>query len=239
MTPREILAVWRKRTDDINDPPQWSNADGVGFLNDALREACERAKLLRETGADSALTNLDGVANQSVYVLDPLIFQVNSCLWNSTFMRQISREHLNDRRALRDTTIYGSYFHAFDFNGVQDWSTLTGTPKYFLFEGNTLTLVKVPTIAAAIRLDAYRYATPITLDDLGSEIEIPARYHLHLVDWMEHLSYDNVDADFGDPKRSKDKEDAFTAKFGPRPSADTQRTRIEHRTHQTRMNPDW
>lgn len=241
MNAGELLAVWRKRTGDTAKPPQWSDADGVTFLNDAVREACERADLLRITDYDSALTNLDGEANTAVYPINARVYKVNSCTWNRTFMRRISREQLNDRRALRDTTIYGSYFHIFNFNGVQDWSTLTGSPQYFLYEStsNALTLVKIPTVAAAIHLDAFVYPEPLVIVNLDAEPGIPARYHLHLVAWMERLWYDNIDADYGDPLRATAKEKEFTTSFGERPSANVQRTRNEHRSNQTRMNPDW
>lgn len=230
--------MWRSRIDDTAKPYLWSDADGVVFANAAEEEACERALLLQEDSTDSAINNISGVALQSVYPLDERIIEVRSATWGGHFLDPIDRTTLNDRRVL---IRYGGYFEDRAFTSRMDWSTLIGTPRFYLQEqARTLTLIRKPTTAAPIHLSVYRFPTdPMVLSEPDRGPEIPRRYHLHLIDWMEHLSYDNTDADKGDTKKSADAETKFTRKFGPRLDADTQRSRRENRGNQTRMNPSW
>ena len=237
---RDILRRWRARLDDFEDPPLWTDADGVEFANAAEREACERALLLPAIDADSPILSLDGEADTAIYRVDERLFRVDSCMWNGQFLSPIARATLNDQKQRYDTSLYGSYFRHPTWTGPLDWSNLTGTPRYFVFENGVLTLVRKPTIAAPIRMTGWRYPmNPLELANKDGEPEILPRYHEDLVHWMVYLAYDNVDADKRDPEERDKAERKFTERFGPRQTADTQRSRTEERTNQVVFNPDW
>lgn len=237
MTLREILRLWRRRMDDTEKPYLWSDEDAVLFANEAEREACERALLLEEDSSGSPIVNINGKADVGTYPLDPRIIYVRSVRWGGHQLEPISRKTLDDVPRRRE---YGGYFVT-PWGDTTDWTTLTGTPRFFLApQSKYLTLVRIPTSAAPIKLSVYRYPLdPMVLTDQTRGPEIPERYHVHLVDWMEHLALDNIDADKGNPARSKAKADTFTANFGPRLDADTQRRRRTRNSNQVAMNPDW
>jgi len=233
-----MLAIWRGRMDDIAKPYLWSDAEGVFFANEAENEACVRASLLEEDSVDSALVNIDGEADVAEYSLDPRIIEVRSAMWGGHFLEPVSRSQLEDQSV---RTRYGGYFEHREWAPNVDWSTLTGTPRLFISpQEKYLTIVRKPTVAAPIRLSAYRLPLePMDLTDPDRGPEIPSRYHLFLIDWMEHLALDITDPDKGNPERAAKKEVSFTTKFGVRHDADTQRTRKEKRSNQVRMNPSW
>jgi hypothetical protein len=55
--------------------------------------------------------------------------------------------------------------------------------------------------------------------------EIPEMYHLDLVDWICHLSYNKRDSETEDASRETKYSRRFDAKFGPRPSANAEHYR--------------
>lgn len=237
MTLGDLLRMWRRRIDDTAKPYLWSDDDGVLFANEAEREASERALLLEEDSPDSPIVNIDGEADVGTYTLDERIIEVRSVRWGGHQLEPISRKTLD---SVSDRRNYGSYF-ASPWGESFDWTTLKGTPRFFLSpQSKYLTLVRIPTAAAPIKLSVYRFPLEaMVLADLTRGPEIHPRYHLHLIDWMEYLTYDNVDADKGNPERARKAEAAFTKNFGPRLDADTQRSRRENNSNQVVMNPDW
>jgi len=110
-------------------------------------------------------------------------------------------------------------------NEYPGWNSQIGEPyAYFQEENNELVLVPIPEYANTAYLTVVRLpATDMTLalKDTVSP-EIPAQYHLDLLDWVCYLAFLKDDADSQDIQKAKVYEDSFTRKFGPRPSARTE-----------------
>jgi hypothetical protein len=168
-------------------------------------------------------------------------------MWNGRFLTGVSRSQLDEqqnRRVPFGPNPYGSgvagavYGHA-GFEGGTDWTTLKGSPQFFIDpQEKYLTLIRIPETAAPIKLTAFRYP----LEDLveqTDEPEIPARYHFDLIDWMMHLSYLKRDTETYDAKAADKCEADFVKNFGPKIAANIRRTQRERRSNQVRMNQDW
>lgn len=233
MTLGEILSEWRRRLDDVAAPPNWLTPEGIAYANQAEREACERAKLIHDATTPS-VCSIVGLANKGTYPLHPKILEVTACAWRGRFLEGISRSQLDAERRAGNYYCYGWVDTA-----QRDWSVLTGTPQYFIDpQESYLTLVRIPTVAAPIKLSAYRYP----LNDMvepEDEPELAERHHFRLVDWMLHLAYLKRDTETYDPKAAAAAEARFTASFGPKVDAETRRTQRERRSNQTVMNPSW
>jgi hypothetical protein len=214
-----LIEEFRRRVDDTAAPYLWSSDESVLFANAAEREAAVRAKLL-EDSTTPAVVEIDGQAQTASYPLHTKIIEVRSVTWGGRFMTGVNESVLADQYR----------------NG---WRTLTGTPTHFLDpQQHSLTLFRTPTAAKLITLSVYRL--PLADMELDADApEIPERYHIDLVPWMEHLAYSRRDADSFNPKLAAEKEAEFTARFGVRPDANVQRKQRDRRSNTVKMNPTW
>lgn len=220
------------------------NPDTFTFSVDPATVSPASGGLLTGTLVAGTITNIAGLAGVGTYPLDSRIIEIRSALWNGGFLSPIARETLNDPRATEISlgAALRSYFNFPTWDGARDWSTLTGTPRYYIDpQEKYLTLVRIPTVAAAVHLSVYR--RPLADMRLAfrniDEPEIGRAHHIHLIEWMEHLAYNKRDADAHDPKLAEEKGELFTAKFGARPDANVRRQQRAHRSNQVRMNPSW
>lgn len=234
MTLLELLTEWRRRVDDVSAPFLWSKADGISYLNQAEREAAERAKLILDT-TTKAVCDINGKANVGTYPLHPKILEIESCTWQGRFLDGKSRSQLDEGR------IYSGYRkYGWEASGVAvDWRTLKGTPYFYLDpQERFLTLVRIPEVAAPIHLTAYRLPLEDMVNDTD-EPELVERHHFNLVDWMCALSFLKQDTETYNPQAATEAEARFTANFGVKVSANTRRLQRERRSNQIRMNPSW
>lgn len=220
MNVEQILAAARSRFLDNEEPQQWAFDDMMSFLNQAEREAAERAKLI-EDYSTVAVCNIAGLVSVAQYTLHAKIIEVISVRWNGRLLDGISRREL-DRRYCR-----------------QDWTTLTGQPTHFIDpQEKYLTLHRTPTTAAAIKVGVYRY--PLN-DMTGYEDtpEIAEQYHFWLIDWMEFLAYSTDDTEIQDIPRATAAAGRFTARFGEKIDSNTRRTQRDRTRNHVCFNPNW
>lgn len=215
----EFDAAFNKRMGDVGSTRLWTPEEVLAFANEAEREAAERANLI-EDSTTAAVCAIAGLANVATYTLHAKILQVTSVTWDGRFLDGVSRDTLNRWYP----------------NG---WKTTTGRPSHFIApQERTLTLYAKPTEAADIEIVVYRL--PLTDMAVGSdEPEIHERHHFKLLDWMQRLAYQKDDTETLDPRAGERAEARFIANFGIKIDANTRRTQLERRSHQTRMNPHW
>jgi hypothetical protein len=234
--------------------------DNISFLVDA--DTPSFTGTMSVVLAGSALCNIAGKANIGSYAIDQRIIEIRSCLWSTHFLTPISRETLN--RPRREWSSVGSfaslatYFNYPAWDVDRDWSTLIGTPKYFIDpQEKYLTLVRIPQMDAPIHLSIYRrplvpmsiamYDTdddgmlvdPTVLDNDIQQPEIALQHHVKLITWMEYLCYSRRDSDAQDDKKAQEKSDLFDSYFGIRPDANVRRMQRARRSNAVRMNPSW
>lgn len=195
----------RRRLDDVAAPFLWSDAEIVSYINEAQKEAAERALLIYDE--TSSLTEIAVQAGVATYDLDPRVLRVD-------------RVFSVDRgRALNRTTV-----PVLDQESPR-WEVRQGRPHSFIEEARYLRLFPIPAAAGEIRLSLWR----VPLEPFGcdaqndEEFEIDARHHVRMLDWALSLAYLKRDVDTYDEQKSAVYAAKFTESFGVRPDANMQR----------------
>lgn len=217
MTLAELIQRFRALADDTVEPYGWSDAEVVGYLNEAENEACHRAGfLVDEETADVAV--LEVTAGEGWIALSPLVLDVNRAVLDST-----GRPLYVDDPARLDQLCPG-------------WDTATGRPESYFLDGNRLRLWPIPVADDGLRLRVWRLPlAPMDLDDADTvEPEIPFPYHLGLVDWALYRAASKRDPDSMDAGLMLRAFRDFEERFGLRPSAYAARQHRERRGHRVR-----
>lgn len=205
----DFIEAFRDQVGDNAAPTFWSDAQIVRYLNEAVQEACERAKLI-EDRLTPAVCTVTLAPDISTYPLHPSVFEIKRVMLRGRPLDETSVEELDDE--------------------CPGWESWKGTPRAFIFEqacGSqpaNLRLVRIPTQADTLALTVYRGALkPLSADiDMGKP-EIPERFHENLMDWVLHRAYLKQDADTFDPAKAAESKALFVQAFGERPDANVQR----------------
>jgi hypothetical protein len=204
-------AEYRRVTGDTADPPLWTAADVLSYLNDALNEACERALLLEDRTTCCAIAL---VANTDTYPLHASIIKVKRVAFRGRALIETSVE-AEDRR-----------------DGI--WETRTGTPLRYILTGSQLRLVPTPNAGAAgedLALTVYRrelVARTLAAPN-NTAPELDERFHLRLMNWLYCRGYSKRDAETLDAAKVTEFEARFTADFGAKVDANVQRKQRDRR----------
>lgn len=211
----DFIAEFRDTVSDNAEPYFWTSESIVRYLNEAVQEACERAKLI-EDRSTSVVCAIEVEAGVSTYALHPSVFEIKRATLAG--------------RPLDETSV-----EAMDAD-CTGWELLQGTPRAFIFEQAsgaspcTIRLVRTPTKAEALALTVYRGALrPLSADQDQARPEIPERFHERLMDWMLHRAYLKQDADTFDPNKAAVSLGLFVQAFGARPDANVQRKQRDRR----------
>lgn len=218
MTVAEFIERFRLEMADNAAPYLWSDEEIVAYLNDAVNEACLRARLI-EDSATPAVCVLPLVAGQSTYELHKAVFDIRRVTFNGKALGMSSVE-------------------AEDENDLT-WESRKGSePLRVIVSGtNRIRVVPEPTEPVSLGLTVYR--TP--LKDLSADIdsaspEIPLVYHPRLKDWAYRCAYLKQDAEAFDKSAADDFEARFERSFGVRPDANVARKRRDRALPVTRCN---
>lgn len=205
----ELRTAARLRLDDTEQDYLWSDDELNSFINEAVNEACIRARLnIDSTTPDVAEVNV--IADTSQYELHDSVFFIERAYLETT------------KRALSKTS-----FHELDLMDPA-WQDNTGDPTHYIMDvdhfttdgalSNRLTLYPSPVKDEVLRLTTYR----LPLEDMvldADEPEIPRFHHSYLVDWACFRAYAKQDADTLSVDRALRFEQEFERRFGPRPEA--------------------
>ena len=210
-----LITRYRILANDKAEPPFVTDEDVTAFLNEAVQQACIRARLIHESANPSvcAIDVTEGVSvhplNSSLYEIDHLSFTPGGET-RAYPVRLASPEWMDDN--------------------VPDWRTREGDPRYALQNDESLRLVPRPTRPGMMTLEGYRLPlAPLALPDDVPEIH--TGHHPHLVDWALSRAFSIPDSEFFDPKRAAEAEAQFESYFGPAPDADMGRLTREDFPH--------
>lgn len=205
----DFIEEFRDAVGDNELPYFWSSEIIVRYLNEAVQEACERAKLIEDRSTPT-VCSVTLQAGESTYHLHPSVFEIKRLSFRGRPLDETSVEELDS-----------------DFPG---WESRGGTPRMFVFEQASggqppkVRLVPTPTAADTIALTVCRGALkPLSADLDQSRPEIHERFHLRLMDWMLHRAYLKQDADTFDPNKAATSLALFVQAFGERSDANVQR----------------
>lgn len=201
---RALVREARRLLDDEAPQPLWTDQELIESANEAVMEACIRARLLSDTRSP-AICRVPVRADIRDYTLHPSIIVLKRA-------KLASQTHEIDLF----TTDY--------LDNTGDWEARTGSSERAVLDRNTrtLTLEALPTESDVINLDVLRI--PIESERMRNWQDCPVAcvhemHHRNLVHWMLYRAYDRKDSETFDPARSADQRDKFEVAFGPRPSA--------------------
>lgn len=205
---KELIRRFRVQANDKVEPYFNEDEDVIAWLNDAVKEACIRGRLLHES-QDGAVCKIAVTAGTSHYPLHPSLYEL-SRIWfepadgqPGSFISLTSAENL-------DRTYY------------RDWKSMSEFPRFVIQDDTAIRLVPCPNIDGELQLEGYRVPL-VDMQNDTDEPEINVLHHVHLIQWALAQAFSVPDAEFFDANRAAIAEQAFTDYFGQRPDSDLRR----------------
>lgn len=229
MLRKALIAQFRSDVDDVEEPFLWTKEDAQFYLDDAINEACERAKLIRDATTPE-ICEVTVTAGTSTYALDSRILQFERAKLDSMQVPlEITSTLALDSnvtgiwpRGWRSRSSYGSWS-----TFGTSWESATGRPSALAIDRAgadwTGRLVPNPTSNDLLRLQVYRAPLESLTDDNSAPEGVPERLHPRLLDWMKHMAYSKQDTETRNDDRAQRFAALFTSAFGERIDANIRR----------------
>lgn len=213
---KELIRRFRVQANDKVEPYFNEDEDVIAWLNDAVKEACIRGRLLCES-QNSDVCKIKVNAGRSNYDLHNSLYELTR-IWfepadgkTGSFISITSAENL-------DRTYY------------RDWKSMSEFPRFLIQDDTTIRLVPCPNIDGELQLEGYRVPL-VDLDCLDDEPEINSLHHVHLIQWALAQAFSVPDAEFFDANRAAMAEQAISDYFGQRPDSYLRRITREDVPH--------
>ena len=206
MTQAELIAIFRRDTDDLVAPYLSSDASIIQWLAEAEQEACIRARLIHDVST-TAVCRISVVAPTTTYSLHASIIDITHAAFTPT-------------GSTTETVLYLTDIVEQD-RSFQDWRTTTDVPRQAIQTDTTLRLGCIPSTNGVIVLECYRL--PLSSPVAPWAAEIGAIHHRHLIQWALHKCYSRPDAEVFNPKKAEVALAEFTRVFGLRPEVNMRR----------------
>lgn len=203
----QLREAVRQALDDTSDPPLYEDAELDRFANNAVAEACLRARLKQDD--HSPLTRIALVAGTARYPLNPCIFAVRAV-------------HVTGRKH----PIVRTTAHRLDAL-VPGWSheaQTAGVPEYAVFDvqQKTLTLHPPPATDGTLYLRVWRQPSETELmEDDGDEPAVLLTSPETLKHWVLHEAYLKKDSELYDADKAATHLGLFADRYGERPNEHT------------------
>lgn len=205
----ELIRRFRTAAFDNEQPYLFADEDITDWLNDGVKEAAIRGRLIHDSTTTGVCT-ISTEPNVSIYALHESLYEIDSIHWLSSDnpykvngLQLVSQEDIAD------------IWH--------DWRTRDyATPEYAIQHDTNIRLVPAPNVAGVITIEGYRTPiAPMVLDTDRPEINII--HHEYLIQWALHKGFGIPDSEVFDMNRSALAEQEFTRYFGERPDSDLRR----------------
>jgi xanthine/CO dehydrogenase XdhC/CoxF family maturation factor len=205
VTLEELIATFRRDTDDL-EPDYLSIDDDIkAWLNEAEREAALRARLIHDTST-AAVCTIAVTAPARVFRLHVAITEITRATFTPAGSTCVQVLDLTDAVELD--------------RRYCDWRTRVELPREAIQLDTTLRLGSIPDTDGTITLETYRFPLKNIEDSSTEAPEIGAANHAYLLEWAKYRCYSRPDAEIHDPKRAETALALFTSIFGLRPDAD-------------------
>lgn len=198
-------------TSDV-DQLRWSNEELTRFINEAEKQACRSAFLLKSASTDFDISVVSGT---SEYALDSRIIRIKGAYLNSTGLELVPLEYE-------------------DVMSIPNWRTTTGTPTGYILdiESQTITLYPQPIADDTVSLLVYR----LPLADMSWSLavtdtpDIRLEHQLDMLFYAAYLAYQKDEANTFDPNRADYYRQLFEKQFSTTSAyGDTRRARTSNR----------
>ena len=223
MTGRALIRRFRELSQDEVEPYLWEDCFLLNMLNEAEREAADRAKLLYDDSLAVAVTVKAGKAR---YAIDPHIIDIErAALTADGDRRPPLLLKLFDRMELDWRTPPRSKHEA----GLP-W----GRPFGLVFDGkHEVEIVPGPRRDGRLLLGVHRL--PWADFDMDAEPEIPCVHHASLVDWALFRAFSIPDADEANEQLATFYLNRFEQYFGRRIDARKRRVQRANKPHTNKL----
>lgn len=206
MTQEELIAIFRRDTDDLVAPYLSSDEAIIQWLAEAEQEAAIRARLIHDVST-AAICSINVTAPISTYNLHQSIIDITRAAFTPTGSTTENVLYLTDTVEQDRTNPY--------------WRTTIDTPRQAIQTDTQLRLCCIPGNDGVIALEVYRL--PLSDTDDSWDPEIAAIHHRHLILWALYRCYSRPDAELFNPKKSDVALSDFTRVFGLRPETNMRR----------------
>ncbi|MDR1076361.1 MAG: hypothetical protein LBL59_08735 [Xanthomonadaceae bacterium] len=207
MQPRSLCKLIRDCHSELDDDvgkTLYKDSELADFLNEAVEEACIRARLLVESTAPD-ICRIPLRAGVGEYRLHPSVVVIRRAILKD------SRAH-----SLKRTTsaVLDRHRH--------DWREHSGHPRYLVRDqqARQIDITPVPDMDSELHLTVWRVPTEEEVMELpDDEPVIDAIHHRKLVNWACFRAYSKKDSEKEDLVRADRHLVLFEQYFGPRPTA--------------------
>ena len=213
-TSSELLALFHLNPIDSAIPYRWSDTQVFSWLSEAQREACIRGGLIKDASTAS-ICEISVVAGIAIYTVSPLVVKIDRAMLLSAD-GTLARIGIFDREEMD--------------RSFPEWRTTSDTPNGCILEGNTLTLSRIPTDNAKVKLEVIR----LPLENISSTVqpEIASIHHDELVNWTLYRAHQIEDDDDERPNlRWQKYYSRFEQYFGRKPNSDLKRKQSTNTPH--------
>lgn len=192
----DLLALFRKETDDVVEPYLWSDDEFFIYLNDA------QDVHVRLTGgiADrrSALSKITYKTGDQFKKYDDRILRIKGA-WDE----DNNKVTIQNYDSLEGPYLEDDYGRMSNNAGLDDGRT--GNIKYLItdVEAGDIQFYPIPDHNGFVRMYIYRRPTN-EITGAGSELEIPSFHHLNLLNWVKYKAYMKQDVETFDGARAKE-----------------------------------
>lgn len=201
----QLLQAVRVDLDDTVGPSYlYADEDLTRYANNAVTEACLRARLLHDDHSRHARVAL--VAGQARYSLSPEVFAVRAVHVPGR------AEPLIRTNATRMDWLVPGWSHQAQTPGI---------PKYAVYDvqQKTLTLHPPPSEAGTAHLRVWRQPDETErMEEADDDVAVAMAAPETLKHWVLFEAYSRKDGESGDDKRAADHLALFAAIYGERPS---------------------
>lgn len=213
----ELVDRFRVAANDKVEPYFNEDKDVIAWLNDAVDEACIRARLVHEH-SNRDVCEIEVTTGSSQYQLHESLYEISFIAFDA-----------NDGSCARSVELVSPEY--LDRCYYENWRSMIGRPRYAIQSETSIQLVPTPDQDGTLRLNGYRL--PLSrmeaLDDSPTDLHVAQ--HVHLIEWALHKSFSIPDTEFFDPNRSQIAEIKFENVFGIRPNSDMRRMTREDVPH--------
>lgn len=174
---------------------RWTNEELTRFINEAEKQACRSALLLKKASSDFDITV---VADQAEYEVNPKVINIKNIYLDSNG-RELERVEVED------------------LVSIPKWRTVVGTPDRYIVDYNLNSIRLYPTPEENDTLNLIAYTLPSEdmvweSADIDSP-EIKEQFQLDMLYYAAYLAYLKEDANALDPQRAEKFKLLFDSEF--------------------------
>lgn len=214
MTLADLITRCRIESGDDKEPYFISDEAYVGWLNDALIEACIRGRLLYERD-DFQLVYLDFPVDTDTVSLPEKWIEIDSA------GIVIHGHHVLQLPILSPEEVRSKY--------PKDYQSYDSMPVCVVMNDTKLSIFPASSKPLTLKVSGYRLAD--ILSDMKDVPEIHELHHRHLVDYALYHAFSVPDAEFFDENRAMISKKAFDDYFGLPKDSDFRRLSREDVPH--------